>query len=87
MNHRERDQKKKELQGSPPKLPSAIHYNRRTDKIHCVRNDQSKEPKTQLNTKKRAESHSDNYVGTIFLHNFMQFAQIQVKREKPESYS
>lgn len=53
LNHRERDQKKKELQGSPPKLPSAIHYNRRTDKIHCVRNDQSKEPKTQLNNKEK----------------------------------
>ncbi len=53
----------------------------------CPQRPRAKSQKHNWITKKRAESHSDNYVGTIFLHNFMQFAQIQVKREKPESYS
>lgn len=56
LNHREREiSKKKGTARVPPQTPlrPAIHYNRRTDKIHCVRNDQSKEPKTQLNNKEK----------------------------------
>lgn len=88
LNHRERDQKKKELQGSlPPNSPPLSTTIAAQTKSIVSATTSAKSQKNNWITKKRAESHLDNYVGTIFLHNFMQFAQIQVKREKPESYS
>lgn len=86
-SQRERSEKKKELQGSPPNSPPLSTTIAAPTKSIVSATTRAKSQKHNWITKKRAESHLDNYVGTIFLHNFMQFAQIQVKREKPESYS
>lgn len=85
-SQRERSEKK-ELQGSPPNSPPLSTTIAAQTKSIVSATTRAKSQKHNWITKKRAESHLDNYVGTIFLHNFMQFAQIQVKREKPESYS